>query len=242
MAALPRISSFALEPGHVLGRKYRVESRLGAGWEGEVYKIVEVGTGIARAAKLFFPHRNLHNRAARYYALKLHKLRHCGILIQYYAQDVVEFEGRRITVLISEFVEGELLSELLTRQPGRALTSFEALHLLHSLAAGIADIHMAREYHGDLHTDNVIVRRHGLGFEIKLIDLYHWDMPRRENIQGDVCDLIRLFYDALGGPRRYRYHRAEIKAICCGLKRSLLVRKFKNAGHLRDYLETMLWD
>lgn len=241
MSAQSRIASFALEPGRVLAGRYRVDSMLGAGWEGEVYKIVEIGTGIPRAAKLFFPHRNPRNRAARRYALKLHKLRHCGILIQYYAQDVVELAERKVTMLVSEFVEGELLSELLERQPGRALTPFEALHLLHALAAGIADIHMAREYHGDLHTDNVIVRRYGLGFEIKLIDLFQWDQPRRANIQGDVYDLIRIFYDALGGERRYRNHRPELKAICCGLKRSLILRKFRNAGHLRDYLETMTW-
>lgn len=237
----PRISSFALKPGHILNGKYRVESRLGAGWESEVYKIVEIGSGIARAAKMFFPHRNPRNRAARYYACKLHKLRHCGILIKYHAQDFVEFNGQRITMLLSEFVEGEMLSQLLRRQPGRALTPFEGLHLLHALAAGIADIHQAREYHGDLHTDNVMVRRRGLGFEIKIIDLFQWDMPRGENIQGDVCDLIRLFYDALGGAKRYRHHRSEIKAICCGLKQSLIAKKFKNAGELRDYLGAMRW-
>jgi len=240
-SARGRIESFAFEPGHILAEKYRVESLLGRGWEGEVYKIVEVGTGIERAAKLFFPHRNRRNSAARRYALKLHKLRHCNILIQYYTQDIVLFAGQRVTVLVSEFVEGELLENLLKRQPGGALPPFEALHLLHSLAAGIADIHMAREYHGDLHTENVIVRRYGLGFQIKLIDLFHWVAPKRENIQGDVCDLIRLFYDVLGGARRYRHHRDEIKDICCGLKRTLVLAKFKTAGQLRDYLEAIDW-
>jgi serine/threonine protein kinase len=240
--AARRIASFALEPGHILAGKYRVESLLGAGWEGEVYKIVELGTGIERAAKLFFPHRNPRNTTARRYALKLHKLRHCGILIQYYTQEFVRFEGQRVSILISEFVEGELLGELLKRQRGRALTPFEALHLLHALAAGIAHIHMAREYHGDLHTENVIVRRYGLGFQVKVIDLFHWVTPRRENIQADVCDLIRIFYDSLGGARRYRFHRPEIKAICCGLKRSLILSKFRTAGQIRDYLESIDWN
>ncbi len=57
-----------------------------------------------------------------------------------------------------------------------------------------------------------------------------------------MCDLIRIFYDVLGGERRYRHHRREIKAICCGLKRGLITHKFRNAGHLRDYLATMQWD
>lgn len=242
MAGAQRIERFDFEPHYVIAGKYRVVSLLGRGWEGEVYKIVEVGTGIERAAKLFFPHRNRRNTAARRYARKLHKLRHCAVLIQYYTQDVMEFDGQRVTVLVSEFVEGELLEHWVRRQPGHVLAPFEALHLLHALATGIADIHMAREYHGDLHTENVIVRRHGLGYQIKLIDLYPWGTPKHENIQGDVCDLVRMFYDVLGGARRYAHHRAEIKAICCGLKRSLILCKFKTAGQLRDYLETMSWE
>lgn len=242
MSGVRRIESFAFEPGYIIAGKYRVVSLLGRGWEGEVYKIVEVGTGIERAAKLFFPYRNRRNAAARRYALKLHKLRDCNILIQYYTQDVMEFADQRVTVLVSEFVEGELLEHWVGRQPGRALQAFEALHLLHALATGIADIHMAREYHGDLHTENVIVRRHGLGYQIKLIDLYPWGTPKHENIQGDVCDLVRMFYDVLGGARRYCHQRAEIKDICCGLKRSLILRKFKTAGQLRDYLEAMSWE
>ena len=242
MSGVRRIESFAFEPGYIIAGKYRVVSLLGRGWEGEVYKIVEVGTGIERAAKLFFPYRNRRNAAARRYALKLHKLRDCNILIQYYTQDVMEFADQRVTVLVSEFVEGELLEHWVGRQPGRALQAFEALHLLHALATGIADIHMAREYHGDLHTENVIVRRHGLGYQIKLIDLYPWGTPKHENIQGDVCDLVRMFYDVLGGARRYCHQRAEIKDICCGLKHSLILRKFKTAGQLRDYLEAMSWE
>ncbi len=105
----------------------------------------------------------------------------------------------------------------------------------------MAEIHLAREYHGDLHADNVIVRRFGLGYEIKLIDLFRWNSPQRENIQGDVCDLVRVFYDMLGGARRYRHQRAEIKAVCCGLKRSLILKKFRTAGQLRDYLESINW-
>jgi len=241
MSGRCRIDKFGFEAGDVIAGKYRIEALLGAGWEGEVYKITEIGTGIERAAKLFFPHRNPRNSAAKRYALKLHKLRHCNILIQYYTQDFIEFEGQRITLLISEFVEGELLSAMLERQRGGALPPFEALHLLHALASGMAEIHMAREYHGDLHTDNIIVRRFGLRYEIKLIDLFHWEAPRRENIHADVCDLVRILYDSLGGARRYKRQCPEIKGIICGLKRSLILKKFRTAGQLRDYLETINW-
>ena len=45
----------------------------------------------------------------------------------------------------------------------------------------------------------------------------------------------------LYGARRYCHQRAEIEDICRGLERSPILRKFKTAGQLRDYLETMSW-
>ncbi len=237
----PKLRSIDLPPGRTLARKYEVISRLGAGWEGEVYMVRELATGIERAAKFFFPHRNPRNRTAKLYARKLHKLRHCPLVIQYHSWDSIRYRGVEISFLVSDYVEGELLSDFLARQPGRRLSAFQGLHLLHALARGIECIHQMREYHGDLHADNIIVQRYGLGFDLKLLDLFHWSTPRTENIQDDVVDLVRIFYDAIGGQRHYAKQPAEVKAICCGLKRSLIVRKFRTAGALREYLETMEW-
>jgi len=241
-ASTVRIESFDLGPGDVLVDKYEVVSDLGRGWEGEVFLVRELGTGIERAAKFFFPQRNPRNRTLIRYAKKLHHLRHCPIIIQYHTQETIEYEGIPVTFIVSEFVEGEPLNVFLKRQPGRRLDPFQAFHLLHALADGIESIHNRREYHGDLHTENVIVRRAGLGFDVKLLDLYHWDAPRRVNIQDDVCDLVRVFYDALGGRSRYSRQPPEVKAICCGLKRSLILKKFSTAGQLRQRLETMQWE
>jgi len=236
-----RIDSFNFYPGRLLLRKYEVISRLGAGWEGEVFKVREKDTGIERAAKFFFPQRNPRNRASVFYAKKLHKLHHCPILIQYHTQETIIYRGVPVIFLVSDFVEGELLSRFLQRQPGKRVTSFEALHLLHSIAAGIECIHQQGEYHGDLHSDNIIVNRYGLGFDVKLLDMFHWGRPTAANIHHDVCELIRIFYDALGGARHYARQAPEIKNICCGLKRSLIIRKFRTAGDLREHLEMMEW-
>jgi hypothetical protein len=98
-----------------------------------------------------------------------------------------------------------------------------------------------KEYHGDLHTDNIIVRRYGLGFELKLLDFYHWDTPKLENIHEDVVDLVKILYEAVGGRKHYKQQPQEIKDICRGLKRSLILKKFRTAGQLREYLETLAW-
>ena len=166
------IESFDLVPGRSFARKYEIVSRLGSGWEGEVYKIREKSTGIERAAKLFFPHRNERNKAVTSYARKLHNLRACPMVIQYHTEETIIVRKQPIRALVSEYVEGELLSDFLKRQRGGRLSPFQGLHLLHALVVGMECIHRSREFHGDLHTDNIIVERYGLSFDLKLLDFF----------------------------------------------------------------------
>ncbi len=235
------IESFGLRQGRQLARKYRVGELLGKGWEGEVYHVTEIATGVERAAKLFFPHRNPRNKAVTFYAKKLDKLRNCPIVIRYHTQETFRCKGADITFLVSDYVQGDLLTDLLARQRGKRLQCFEAMHLLYALASGVEAIHRIGEYHGDLHSDNVIVNRRGLRFDVKLVDMFQWGRPTKAHFEDDVCDLIRLFYDAIGGARRYAKQPPEVKAICCGLKRTLIRKKFRTAGELRLFLESMAW-
>lgn len=236
-----KIDTFDFRPGRVIAGKYEVVSRLGRGWEGEVYKIREIDTGIERAAKIFFPERNIKNRTSAIYARKLHALRDCPIVIQYHTQEVITYKGVQVTALISEYVEGELLADYIARQSGKRLTLFQGIHLLHALIAGVESIHGVGEYHGDLHMENVIVRRLGLSYELKLLDMFNWGRATRQNRNDDICDAIRIFYDAIGGSKQYRKHPQVIKQIICGLKRSLILKRFKNASALRVMLETTSW-
>jgi hypothetical protein len=235
------IAAFNFQPGSILAGKYEVIACLGCGWESEVYRIRERKTRIERAAKIFFPQRNPANRTAVAYAKKLHKLRDCPILIRYHTFEQIPFNGTSLTAFISDFVEGETLSEFQAGQRGGRLTIFKGIHLLHALAVGIEGIHQQGEYHGDLHADNVIIQRLGMTFELKLLDLFHRGRAMRDNRQDDICSIVRLFYDAIGGQRHYARHPRKIKSICCGLKRSLILKKFPTAGALRAFLETQDW-
>jgi len=238
----PVVNSFNLGAGQILAGKYEVISLLGEGWEGQVYLVREISTRIERAIKLFFPQRNRKGKAAKFYAVKLHKLRHCPIVIQYYNQETIIRCKTPITLLVSEYVEGELLSDFIRRQPGKRLSPFQAVHLLHALARGLECIHSMKEYHGDLHTDNIIVQRYGLGFDLKLLDFFHWKAPRAENVRDDVIDMVKIFYDAVGGRKHYLNQPAVVKGICRGMKKTLILQNFRSAGELREYLEIMEWE
>ena len=80
------VKRFDFSPGRRVAGKYEIERPLGSGYEGEVYAIVERSTGIRRAAKFYYPHRDPLGKAAIAYARKLDALRHCPILMQYHHQ------------------------------------------------------------------------------------------------------------------------------------------------------------
>ncbi len=236
-----RINAFDLEPGRRIGGKYVVGHLIGYGWEGEVYHVRECATGIERAAKLFFPERNVQNRAVKFYAKKLDKLSGCPIVIQYCTQDTFQFRRQKITFLVSEYAPGLLLPEFIAQRKGKRLHPFEAVHLLHTLVTGLEQIHGLGEYHGDLHAENIIVRQVGLGFQLKLVDLYNWGRRTAEHVRYDIQSAIRVFHQALGGAKHYRNQPPEVKAICCGLKNTLIDKKFRTARHLKEHLEKIEW-
>ena len=232
---------FDFEPGRAVAGKYTIERPLGSGYEGEVYAIVERNTGIRRAAKFYYPHRDPTGRAAITYARKLDALRHCPILMQYHHQEVATVRKRKVIIVISELVEGVKLSEFLTAQPDGRLTTFEALHVLHTLAKGIAPIHARGEYHGDIHSANVMIRRLGIAFDVRLLDFFDLGKPSKSKVRKDVLNLVEVFHTIVGGRPAYRGQPKVVKDIIRGLKDTLILARFQSAGDIARHLESLQW-
>jgi serine/threonine protein kinase len=235
------ISQLGLRPGLTLGRNYYIVEFLGSGWEGEVYKVEERKTGILRAAKIFYDHRRLKPTRFRCYTRKLHKLRGCPIITQYHHRDIARVSGRQVEILVSDLAEGILLSTYLGQCPGKRLIPFEALHLIHSLALGVEQIHFLGEYHGDIHTDNIMVSKKGLGFAVHLIDFLDLGRSTREKIQIDVYDMLGVLHELVGGANGYKRCGEEIRELVLGRRHDLISRKFRTAGQLRVALENLEW-
>jgi tRNA A-37 threonylcarbamoyl transferase component Bud32 len=162
--------------------------------------------------------------------------------MQYHHQEVVYVRKRKVTIVISELVEGQKLSEFLHERRNHALTTFEALHVLYALARGIAPIHARGEYHGDIHDDNIMIRRQGIGFEVKLIDFFDLGKPTKSKIHKDVLNLVEVFHIITGGREKYARQPKFVKDIIRGLKDSLILERFQSAGDIQRHLENLQWD
>jgi len=235
------IQKFSLKPGEVISQKYKILKRVGSGLESEVYLVKEIKTGIERAIKMYFPHRNKKNKTLKFGARKMHKLRNCNILVQYHNHDTFFWKGHQIDYLVSEFVEGEMLSDFVKKLPGKHMQPFQALHLLHALISGLEQLHKKKEYHGDIHTENIMVLRQGLTFELKLIDFYNWGPSKKEHMDDDIHQAIKVFYEILGGNKYYARQPQIVKDICLGCKKGLILSRYKNATKLREFMENVKW-
>jgi tRNA A-37 threonylcarbamoyl transferase component Bud32 len=121
------------------------------------------------------------------------------------------------------------------------LSTFEALHVLYVLAKGIAPIHARGEYHGDIHDDNIMIRRQGIGFEVKLLDFFDLGRPTRSKVRKDVLNLVQVLEVLVGGRKHYAGQPKVIKDIIRGQKDSLILERFQSAGDIQRHLENLTW-
>ena len=236
-----KIQRFDLAPGRIVALRYHVMAMLGAGSEGEVYKVLEKHTGIVMALKLFYPHKNIGFKVSARISRKLSKLKESPIVVDYVSHDIITIRGLKVACLSCEYIDGQILSHFISRQRGQRLGIFAAIHLLYSVVVGVESIHLLGEYHGDLHTDNIIIKNFGLEFDLKIIDLHHWGDSKQDNRDEDIVKVIKIFYESLGGSKHYTKLPPSVKFIICGLKRSIILKRFKTITSLRMHLELMDW-
>ena len=70
--------------------------------------------------------------------------------------------------------DGESLERWLKRHRGNRLPPFRALHVLYNLVRGLEAVHDLRQYHADVHSQNIMIKPCGVRFELKIVDFYDW--------------------------------------------------------------------
>jgi hypothetical protein len=145
------------EPGHRLGKRYRIVALIGRGGMGEVYRADDLELGQSVALK-FLPERISANPDAlqrfRNEVRMARQVTHANVCR---IHDIAEEDGH--VFLIMEHVDGEDLDSLLRRigRPSRD----KAIEIARQLCAGVAAAHQAGVLHRDLKPGNVMLDGRG---------------------------------------------------------------------------------
>src|SRR5271156_1117195 len=146
-------------------RSYRIESQLGVGGMGVVYKAVDSHLDRTAAIKVLGASAVSADREKRFIqeAKTASSLNHANI-VTIYDIDTQEIDGKPVHYIAMEYVAGETLDHLIGRKGLRVRT---ALKYAAQIADALAAAHAAGIVHRDLKPSNVMVTPQGV---VKVLD------------------------------------------------------------------------
>ncbi|MEU7896451.1 protein kinase [Nonomuraea sp. NPDC049152] len=150
-----------LDSGTTLNDRYRLTSRLGGGGMGEVWRADDAVLGRTVAVKVLLPALMEDPRFAQRFqneARAMATLTHPGIVDVYDCGACELGDGRRVSFLVMEFVDGESLDRLLRRS---ALTAEETMRLVAEVADALAAAHERGIVHRDVKPANLMIKADG---------------------------------------------------------------------------------
>lgn len=191
-------AAVALEPGEQFGPRYRIESLLGRGGMGLVYKAEDLELGRTVALKLVRPELTLDDDAMRRFKQELllaSRVTHPNILR---IHDLGEVDG--VKFISMAYVEGMDLHHVL-KQQGR-LPVEQTLKIARQLAAALDAAHTEGVIHRDLKPQNVLVDSEGRS--------YVSDFGLAKSLEADSGMMTRTG-EVLGTPRYMSPEQVEGK-------------------------------
>ncbi len=171
--------------GLVIDNRYKLDSTLGRGGMGLVFRATHVGLRRQVAVKILHPSLaaspEVRNRFERE-ALSVGKIDHPNCVSTY---DVGRLPDGSL-YLAMELLEGRALSEVLEDE--RQLAPGRALHILGHVLRGLGHIHAAGLIHRDMKPENIFLIRQGDDYDFAKI----LDFGIAKPIEGEIDDGVRL--------------------------------------------------
>jgi serine/threonine-protein kinase len=143
-----------LEPGRVLGKRFRLEARLGEGGMGAVYRATDLETGSNVAVKTLLP------EATKDPAMRRRFEREAKILQKLSHPNFVRFVdygvgGSEPAYVAMELLDGNALSHVISDES--RLGAERALHITRHVLTGLQYAHDLGVVHRDVKPDNVVL-------------------------------------------------------------------------------------
>ncbi|MEV1172798.1 serine/threonine-protein kinase [Nonomuraea sp. NPDC049784] len=149
-----------LGAGTALNDRYVLAGRLGGGGMGEVWRADDTVLGRAVAVKVLMPALSESPTFTQRFqneARAMATLRHPGV-VDVYDYGICEVEGRQVSFLVMEYIQGESLDRVLRRGPlGPAAT----MRLVAEVGDALAAAHAQGIVHRDVKPANLMVRPDG---------------------------------------------------------------------------------
>src|SRR5215468_5647289 len=165
-AVSPPSASGALT-GRTLDQKYYLESKLGVGGMGTVYRARRLLIGDVVAVKVLQPDQVADPQAVERFrreAQTAARLKHPNVVAVY------DFDVSRegLNYLVMELAEGESLRGLVERQGTLAET--DAAEIIRQVCAALDEAHRQDVVHRDIKPENILVRTTPGGLQVKVLD------------------------------------------------------------------------
>src|SRR5215510_12113002 len=165
-AVSPRSASGALT-GRTLDQKYYLESKLGVGGMGTVYRAGRLLIGDQVAVKVLHPDQMADPQAVERFrreAQTAARLKHPNVVTVY--DFGVSREG--LTYQVMELAEGESLRSLVERHGRLAVTA--AAEIIRQVCAALDEAHRQGIVHRDIKPENILVQTIPGGLQVKVLD------------------------------------------------------------------------
>jgi serine/threonine protein kinase len=158
-------TAVSISIGRVLRDRYVIQEQLGSGGRGTVFKALDRYRSSLPAAQQHVALKVLHcgHDCPEQTIKELRRELDCGQVLSH--QNIVNvFELDRdvdVVFFTMEFLDGELLSELIARLRPAAIRPLQAWQIIRQLGAGLEHAHERGIVHGDLKPRNILVTRDG---------------------------------------------------------------------------------
>jgi len=154
-----------MKKGETLDNRYRIIEKLGEGGMGEVYKAYDQELGKNVAIKLLKPEALSDDKATDQFKKEVRlsqELRHDNITATFDFKRSEEFP-----YLVMEYVEGQILTNYIYKQPNHQLDEGTFLKLASQILDGVEHAHEKGIIHRDLKSSNIMISDNG---QVKIMD------------------------------------------------------------------------